>query len=112
MSIVKEDANVPLSLWRDIRKKAKITGTGAGHCLDWCLAAEDILRKKGYRGFQLKEENLGAGFLFHAWLERDVPEGTYVADGTAGQFDLQYHEGFYGLSRDASNKLKIVYWRA
>lgn len=102
------------SYWLSSRKAIK--GNGQGHCKDWC---EGVLKEeKVAQMFSVQRANLGkiqidqyaTSILVHYWLETkdDIP---FIVDGTAGQFDPQYPEGYYGPIDQASHKLKEIYSR-
>ena len=101
---------VPTEIWRAVRKKLGITGVGKGKCLDWSIIAMEELQKARHNGFYGRI----AGYkpftpVKHAWLERTESQGLFIADGTAGQFDSKYRQGFYGYTEDLSAKLRKVY---
>ncbi len=98
--------------WILLRKSTRVNGKiGKGQCCDWC---EDALQKKDVaQGFTHQVAELGeiqidqyaTSVLEHHWLEQD----GFIADGTAGQYDLEYPEGYYGLLDKAPDRLKEVY---
>ncbi len=46
----------------------------------------------------------------HTWREHySHSNGRYIADGTVGQFDLDYPQGYYGRLEDASELLQRIY---
>jgi hypothetical protein len=106
----REIVPVPTEMWKTIRKELGITGAGKGKCLDWCVLAMYELQKEGHAGFYGRIAGYQAfGPMKHAWLERIEPQGLFVADGTAGQFDTKYQQGFYGNLVSVSAKLRKVY---
>lgn len=99
------------SFWKELRKKTRVKGDGKGQCEDWC---RDALQDEAVAScFMIQKAEMGTiqidqyatSILVHYWLEA----GGFIADGTAGQFDPEYEDGFYGLFREASDLLKHVY---
>lgn len=98
-------------LWDDLRKQAGIKGLGQGDCSHWCtialendLVAHIFSRKIAYLG-QVQIDQYAQLSLVHHWLQN----GEEIADGTAGQFDDQYPDGYYGAIQNASEALRKIY---
>ncbi|MBI1935002.1 hypothetical protein HYS31_01040 [Candidatus Woesearchaeota archaeon] len=94
------------------------------HCYSWiraaiCAISADGLQDKfkvggiqDLRDFDkgnILHENFG--IWQHVWLEAQTKDGLYITDGTAGQLDSSYPDGFYGFVEDAPEKLRMVYAR-
>jgi hypothetical protein len=81
-------------------------------CTDW---VEDVFPK--VLGFTKRVALIGdiqidqyaTSNLFHHWLENKQDGRVFIADGTAGQFDSQFSEGYYGFLENASIKLREIY---
>lgn len=99
--------------WINLRIQTRVNGQlGVLRCTDWC---EDALTKVS--GFiersvvvgDVQIDQYATSQLSHHWLERIEDEQVFIADGTAGQFDLQFPDGYYGTLDDAPLKLKLIY---
>jgi hypothetical protein len=97
--------------WSTVREQAGITGLGATQCSQWCdsalkndLVAALFSRKIADLG-QYQIGQYEALTLVHHWLQN----GDEIADGTAGQFDSRYLDGYYGTIDDAPDGLREIY---
>lgn len=97
--------------WSAVREQAGIAGLGRGDCSHWCTVALEndsiaaaFSRKIADLG-QLQIDQYAQLTLVHHWLQN----GNEIADGTAGQFDSHYPDGYYGSLDDAPETLKEVY---
>jgi hypothetical protein len=99
--------------WKNLRKKTRVKGTGKGQCESWCqdaLQDEEVAASFKPQKAELGETQIdqyATSVLVHHWLESD----GFVADGTAGQFDSELEEGYYGLSEKAPISIKKIYSR-
>ena len=98
--------------WVSLREKTRVGGKiGQGQCLEWCLDA--LQNKEVAANFQLRMavleeiqiDQLATSVLVHYWLEKE----GFLADGTAGQYDPEYPEGYYGPSDAVPAILRDVY---
>ncbi len=88
---------------------------GRGLCDVWANQAKDIL--DSYPTSHSFEVMVAADkpavtihkIASHYWLESPVPGGIFIADGTAGQIDQRYPEGYYGLCVKAPRPLRDIY---
>ena len=98
--------------WISLRENTRVRGKiGKGQCLEWCM---DALQHQEVAGnFQLhmavleeiQIDQYALSVLVHYWLKK----GDYLADGTAGQYDPEYPEGYYGPSDAVPAVLREVY---
>jgi hypothetical protein len=98
--------------WLSIRSdKTGVTGAGKGQCKDWCrdvLEIDEIASNFTHQVAELgtiQIDQYATSILVHHWLEMD----DFIADGTAGQFESEYENGYYGPFDKAPDKLKVVY---
>lgn len=101
--------------WFDIRKKTRVADSiGAGWCKYW---AQDVLLvpeiSRNFRKcFALLDivqiEESAPTALIHVWLE-SLKYIDWVADGTAGQYDEKYSDGYYGLKQNAPVILQRIW---
>jgi len=102
--------------WFSLRTNTRVNGqTGRLRCPWWC---EDVLQNEEVsQVFVRKTADLGdiqidqyaTSRLSHHWLEAEHNGERFIADGTAGQFDPQYPDGFYGTFEQAPDSLKQIY---
>lgn len=99
--------------WLELRTHTRVNGqVGNLKCMDWC---EDVLKKAP--GFKLVSVEVGdiqidqyaTSILSHHWLEINQDGHTFIADGTAGQFDSKFPDGYYGDLENAPETLKLIY---
>ncbi len=92
--------------WKVIRSRSGIIGPGNGRCKIWCYTAlKDPLVATLYSARCSDLSSIGRVNLEHWFLT----SGRKIADGTAGQYDPRYPEGFYGDLYDASQLLISIY---
>lgn len=91
--------------WIRLRKNTSVEGEAGGYCVEWCEQAYRIIDNDGFGSLFIFQ-----GTCTHSWLEhKSWRVGKFIADGTAGQFDLNYPEGFYGMIESASEELQKIY---
>ena len=101
--------------WLELRKKTCVKeGNGKKLCLDWCndalsLLEESIFQKEVAILGEIHLDQYAVLELVHYWLETNYQGERYIADGTAGQFDTDFPEGYYGLLKKAPESLKKIY---
>ena len=115
--MLKPDFTNP-KFWKELRKRTSLDGRiGEEECYYWCYDALKLLSEYGAHGFKiidgtLPRETVRKYSLFmddHRVLAREYPSGIFIADGTAGQVNKRYPEGYYGYSINAPRKLKLFY---
>ena len=102
--------------WHDLRSRTSVRGVGHNQCYEWCYGTLDLLLKEnGIVRFEMKDALRDIEFArkglwwLPGWIETETPQGIFVADGTAGQIDKTYVDGFYGLLYQAPHELKKLY---
>jgi len=100
--------------WIELRKGMGIEGLGRGQCTVWCKEALaqliDIEKSHPFLGMMTKiPTNWGVEVSAHYWLECDNDSSRYIADGTAGQINRNYRNGFYGFVHKIPSSLLRVY---
>ena len=102
--------------WYSLRSRTSVRGIGSNQCYDWCYETIDLLLKDDRKGQFVMKDSLRS-FEFarkglwwcHGWIETETLKGRFIADGTAGQIDKKYADGFYGLLDQAPPELRAVY---
>src|SRR3989344_6486874 len=100
------------AFWRDLRSRTSVRGVGHNQCyesIDLLLKDgenERFIIKDALRSFEYARKGL---WWCHGWIETTTSQGKFVADGTAGQIDRNYVNGFYGLLDQAPPELRAVY---
>ncbi len=104
--------------WTELRRRTTLDGRiGIEECSVWCEQALELLTNYQIRGFKKVEgfvstKMVGKYGLFvntHRALAQRSPEGIFIADGTAGQIDKRYPQGFYGYVSEAPELLRLFY---
>ncbi len=102
--------------WHDLRSRTSVRGIGYNQCDDWSRESIDLLVKDGrperfvmYETLRHMSPELAKRGWFHCWIETATPQGRFVADGTAGQMDGSFTDGFYGFLDQASPILRDIY---
>jgi hypothetical protein len=98
--------------WKEIRQNTRVNGIGRLQCEWWCEDAQNYLP-----GYTLKVVKVGTiqidqyatSILRHFFLQKKEGGKIMIADGTAGQFDSNYPEGYYGPVEEAPDSLKTIY---
>ncbi len=87
-----------------------------GLCAVWCQLALKQLKEDGLEGGFVQNASTNSpvldrtGLRFHTWVERTSEDGKrFIADGTAGQIDSSYKDGFYGSAEEAPESLRELY---
>lgn len=104
---------IETEFWLLIREGTRVNGgVGACQCEGWCkdvLENENVANEFTPATAELGEiqiDQYATSILTHNWLERG---DGFITDGTAGQFDPEYPEGYYGYPNNAPDKLKAIY---
>lgn len=99
-----------------LRGRVGIEGVGLNKCRIWADSTFRLLEEERgtvFRGFEIASgvQFACGGFAMyvHHWLQKQTSSGVYIADGTAGQFDRDYPNGFYSLVKEASKPLMNFY---
>jgi hypothetical protein len=88
-------------------------------CYSWSGKAMEVLRRERLEGIfqylsiqQMEEDGWlheTTGVWAHIALVRPEGDTFFIADGTAGQFDQDYANGFYGYLDQAPELLQKIY---
>ena len=105
-----------IDFWLSLRKRTRVNGTvGRSNCKDWChdaLRDPDVARTFTEQIAELGDiqiDQIATSVLVHHWLEALKGSTTFAADGTAGQYDTNYPDGYYGPVDEAPPVLRDVY---
>ena len=104
-----------ISGFNDFMKLLNKYPYGDGKCDTWVdLVNQERDRKEPFPFRKAITADLApekrVGFQWHVWLEAEMPNGgRYIADGTAGQIDPNYPQGYYGTFEEASDPLKEIF---
>ena len=104
--------------WLSLREQSCVAGKiGRGDCHNWSIEVKELLlpvnlyQKAEIRVVYKIPPELG--LRYHSWLEfrvnHKMSSTIFIADGTAGQIDPLFPEGFYDLINAAPVGLANVY---
>ena len=96
--------------WHALRAQMGNLGKGNGVCRKWCtnaLTNNDVASTFYLMRAEIEDHQVGSHVIsiVHFWLERD----SFIADGTAGQYDNDFPIGYYGYKHQASTILQEIY---
>ena len=90
---------------------------GRAHCYRWVEWMHQLIKNPDFKFNSARTTGKSGEFVRkkfdlndHVWLEAMTDDGKrYIADGTAGQSDPNYFDGFYGTFDEASHVLQRIY---